>query len=616
MKNPPTIQLDGFSLTIPEVIRIARKDSQGRYATVTIAHEALSKVRQCAEFIRKKAEDDREIIYGVTTGFGSKADTPIDIHDAKTLQRNLLISHACGVGPAFPVSIVRAMMVIRLNTLLQGHSGVQTKTVELLCDMINKELHPVVPSQGSVGASGDLCPLSHMALPLIGEGTVTIGDDPQVIPARTALKHASLQPIELGYKEGIALNNGTSLMTALGVFAVTDAMNVLKLAAVSSALAFEALCARSDAYRYEPIHTVRNHAGQIEIARWLTLLLSGSTFADLGMSDVLNNDSLRKLIGAFPVETTRKNVLDNLSEVIGAEPHRQKKFSAELYKCVPAEGPGSEWNGMLAFAEKKFKPQNAYSIRCTPQVFGASLTALRHVESIIANELNAAVDNPLVFLADLHPGIGVDEDRVVSGGNFHGEPIGMSLDYLKVAVAEIGNIVERQINKLLDHSLNDGLPSFLAHGSGLNSGLMIVQYAAASIVSENKVLVHPATADSIPTCENMEDHVSMAPIAGRQALEIIENVKRVVAIGLLTGYQAIALRKEQFQTCGISAGGKQPVLSAKTDRYYKFIETILHNKFNHGPDWLQKDRFLSPEIQELLNHYSPLHELADELLRS
>lgn len=568
VKQTNPIILDGFALTISDVIRIATKSNNGNYAQVIPAKSALRAVQACAEFIRKKAESG-EVIYGVTTGFGSRADTAIEIDHAKELQENLLRSHATGVGEPLPVTVVRAMMVIRLNTLLQGHSGVQVKTVELLRDLLNNEIHPVVPSQGSVGASGDLCPLSHLALPLIGEGEVTIGDDMTIFPARIGLKRKKLQPIQLSYKEGIALNNGTALMTALGALAVHETKQLLQLATLSSALIFEALCARSDSYAYEPIHSVRKHDGQIHIAKWLRTLLQGSSHIDIQQSDIL--------------------------------------------ACITEHNKSeSPWKDMQKFAEKKFKPQDAYSIRCVPQVFGAAYAALKHVEETVSNELNAAVDNPLIFLKGLH---GVAWDRVVSGGNFHGEPIGMPLDYLKLAVAEIGSIVERQINKLVDSNTNDGLPSFLVNGSGLNSGLMIAQYVAASLVSENKVLVHPATADSIPTCENTEDHVSMGPIAGRQALEIIENVKKVVAIAILTGYQGVAMRKEQFSKCNIRLGKKKtpPRLAPATAKFYHEIEGCL-GKFKHGKDWLSKDRYLSPEIGEILRAFPRFYEFVGKYL--
>ncbi len=614
--DSPTIQLDGFSLTIEKVVALSTKNGSGCYPKVVIAKSALKKVRICAEFIKKKAEIDKEIIYGVTTGFGSKADTAIELSHAKELQRNLLLSHSTGMGANLPTEIVRAMMVIRLNTLLQGHSGVQIPTVELLQELLNHEVHPVIPSQGSVGASGDLCPLSHMALPLIGEGEVTIGDDPTILQSRVALKKLKLSPIELSYKEGLALNNGTALMTALGSLAVYESKQVLRLATSVSAMAFEALCARSDSYAYAPIHKIRNHSGQIVVARWLTTLLQGSTHIDMHMSDVLDNERLNILITKnICSESKQLMLLEELDRILNAEPHRQRKFSAELYKCVPTEGEGSEWKKMLEFAEKKFKIQDSYSIRCIPQVLGASYSAIEHVEQIISHELNAAVDNPLLFLEELHGELGVTNDKVISGGNFHGEPLGMALDYLKLAVSEIGSIIERQINKLVDSSTNDGLPSFLVNSGGLNSGLMVSQYVAAAIASENKSLVHPATADSIPTCENTEDHVSMAPIAGRQALEIINNVKKILAIALLTSYQGISLRKHQFAGCDVKVNKKSPALSRKTQELYTMIQQILVERFEHNDNWLSADRYLAPELKELLEQFPLFYSFTEKYIK-
>ena len=494
-----TIKLAGNNLTFEEIVEVAN-----RKAHVELGN--LAKVRQSIAFINKKVEAG-EVIYGVTTGFGSNAHRVIKIEDAERLQENLLRSHSAGVGKHFPAQIVRAIMLIRLNTLLKGYSGIRVETLNLLRDFLNYEIHPVIPEQGSVGASGDLCPLSHMALPLIGGGYVEYKGKEirtEKFFKLPEIKKLKLKPVRLGYKEGLALNNGTTVMAALGVFAVYEFERLLKLATLSSCLMFEGLCVRREAFE-DIIQQVRHNKAQIEVAGWIRKFTKGSTYIGIKPEELkkyaLSDDEKRELL-ELEIKKSHLSEGENLSgkEQTGIGKLNCKKEIGEL-------------------AEKKKIPQDSYSVRCIPQVFGASLQALNHVKEVIRNEINAAVDNPLLF---------VDENKVLSGGNFHGQPIALVLDYLKLAIAEVGNITERQIAKLVDKNTNHGLPSFLVENKdGTNSGIMITQYVAASLVSENKVLVHPASADSIPTGENIEDHVSMGPIAGRQALEILENVKKI-----------------------------------------------------------------------------------------
>ncbi|HMS39631.1 MAG TPA: aromatic amino acid ammonia-lyase [Pyrinomonadaceae bacterium] len=563
-----TIHLNGNSLTIKEVISVARNDAKVEIDT--------SKLNKSRDFITKKVKENA-VIYGVTTGFGSNADRFVDNQYSEKLQINLLRSHSCGIGENFSREIVRAIMLIRLNTLLKGNSGIQRQTAEQIQLYLNENIHPVIPSQGSVGASGDLCPLSHFGLAIIGEGYVEF--EGKIFPTDELLKSRGISPIVLSYKEGLALNNGTTVMTALGVFAVFDFERLLKLSTLNSSLMLEALCARREAFD-EKIHLARRNDAQIQVAEWIRGFIEGSTFIGIKSEDLkkygLNDDEKRKFV-EFEINQSQLNT-DEKAEF---EVLKDKKIIDEI-------------------AAKKKIPQDSYSIRCIPQVFGASLQALRHAESVIENEMNAAVDNPLIF---------ADEEEVLSGGNFHGQPIALVLDYLKLAIHEIGNITERQIAKLVDRNTNHGLPSFLIKNTdGTNSGLMIPQYAAASLVSENKVLVHPASADSIPTCENTEDHVSMGPIAGRQALEILGNVKKITAIAILAAHHSAELRRHQFENRGISLQ-----MAEATEKYFLKINEIIPD-FNDNV-FLEKDRFLYNDIQTILKNYEEFAALAENLIK-
>ena len=643
--QPTKIILNGRSLSIEQVLRVAED-----FAKVEIADEAIENVIESQIFITNQVELGK-IVYGVTTGFGINADKVIEQKDASELQRNLLLSHACGVGKPFDESIVRAIMTIRLNTLLAGHSGVRLETIRLLQQFLNYNIHPHIPEQGSVGASGDLCPLSHMSIPLMGEGLVYFEGQrmrtselyalPQIQKINAEIEatntHRSEQdkmpliaPIELSYKEGIGLSNGTTLMVSLGVFGVSRAKRLMDKSILSAALLMEGHCSRPKAFDHK-IHAVRKHSGQTEIARRVRELTKGSTMIGINPIDILRHfpktiivdnadfsvltnrltqlhNHLQKQIGItnnLEVQIKAKERLVNVERLLKIETAQDflnfenlekvmdfipKLFCDFLLKYMPTELKNRTfWQDLVHIAKRKITPQDAYSIRCFPQVFGASLKAIEHAEAVISEELNAVVDNPIIFMENqiLPDGTKVMENDVISGGNFHGQPIALVLDYMKLAVAEMGNIMERQINKMVDAATNDGLPPFLIQGAGLNNGLMIPQYTAASIVSENKVLVHPASADSIPTSANQEDHVSMGPIAGRQLLQIITNVQRILAIHILTAKQAVAMRLKQFDSIVPTQ------MAVATKELYDNVEAL-------GVTTIEKDRFLWEDIDKLM----------------
>jgi histidine ammonia-lyase len=463
------VVLTGADLTVADVEAVAR---HGAEATLdAAAKQRMERSRAVVEELVAQGA----VVYGVTTGAGALANRVIDRADAERLQENLLVSHAAGVGEALPREVVRAMLVLRANTLALGHSGARPIVAERLLDFLRLGIHPVVPSQGSVGASGDLAPLAHLALPLIGRGQVELGG--HVAPAIIALRETGLEPLRLGAKEGLALLNGTQLMSALGALLAADADRLVRTASVAAAMSVEALLGTDVAFS-EAYQKVRPHPGQIAIAAQLRWLLRDSA-----------------------VQRSHH-----------ASPH---------------------------------KVQDAYSLRCVPQVHGAVRDALDHLGRVLAIEMNAATDNPLIFpeghVAD-ETARATGNGHVISGGNFHGEPIALALDFAKLALAELGSISERRTALLLDPHLNEGLPAFLGSDTGLETGSMLLQYTAAALASENKVLVHPASADSIPTSANQEDHVSMGPIAGRQARQILGHVEQIVAIELLCAARGLDRR--------------------------------------------------------------------------
>lgn len=453
-----TIQVDGSSLTIEQVITVASGD-----ATVTLTPAAVKRMKQSRAWV-EQAVEKRAVVYGITTGFGAFHNISVPESKLRELQRNLILSHCAGVGKPLPEEIVRTIMLLRVNALAKGYSGIRVEVVQRLIDMLNKRLHPVVPEQGSVGASGDLAPLSHVAAVLIGEGEAMYKG--RKMSGEEAMKAARIPVTILEAKEGLALNNGTQAMTAIGVLALHRASRLADAADVSAGMTVDAVKAKSAPFDAR-VHTLRPHDGQAASARNIRTMIKKSKLVDVRDGDTL--DSV----------------------------------------------------------------QDSYSIRCIPQVHGASRDAITYVRGVLEREINSATDNPLIFS---------DDDCSLSAGNFHGQPVALAMDFLGLAVAELGNIAERRVAKLMDRNHNHGLPPFLAGNGGLQSGLMIVQYTAASLVSENKVLIHPSSGDSIPTSANQEDHVSMGTTAARHALRVIDNVEKVIAIELLCASQALEYR--------------------------------------------------------------------------
>lgn len=457
----PTLAVGGH-LTARRALAAARRTHRLR-----LVGGAAARIRASAERIRR-AVDAGEWIYGVTTGFGANAVHPIDAADAPTLQRNLLLSHAFGDGPPFEDEVVRLALLLRIHALAQGHSGIRPATLAALVRLYEADVLAVVPSRGSVGASGDLAPLSHLALPLLGEGRARLGG--RTLTARAALRRAGLEPVTLSFKEGLALVNGMQVTLAVALLALEQAGTLLATADVAAALTTEALAGRAAALD-ERIHAVRRQPGQQVSAARIRRVVAGSRLVDAPEGTV----------------------------------------------------PG-----------KRRAPQDAYGIRCAPQVHGASIDGAAHAREVLEREIDAVTDNPLVFDGD-----------VLSGGNFHGQPLALACDHLRLCVHELGSISERRTASLVDPHMNEGLPAYLAPRAGLHSGFMIPQYVAAALVSESKGLCVPAGADSIPTGANIEDHVSMAPIAARRTREVDELVTSVLAIELMTAAQAVELRRRR-----------------------------------------------------------------------
>ena len=451
------IILNGKGLNLEKFIKIARFKEE-----VKIGDEQRKLVFKAHQYVHDVVKSEKPV-YGINTGFGKLSDMSIPREDVSKLQENLLKSHACGVGNPLSDEIVRGMMLLRVNALIRGNSGIRIEVLEKLVEMLNKDVCPVVFEKGSLGASGDLAPLSHMSLPIIGLGECFYNG--KRMSTEAAFIKAEITPIEsLKAKEGLSLINGTQAMTSVGAFAVHDAMRLAKIADLSLSLTMEALHGIIDAYD-ERVHLVRGHQGQIKVAAHVRELLKDS-----------------------------KNITRQGEERV----------------------------------------QDAYSIRCAPQVHGATVDALEFVLSKIEIEMNAVTDNPIIF---------ADDGIAISAGNFHGQPLALPFDYLGIAISELANISERRLERMVNPSLSNGLPPFLVKNPGINSGFMIVQYSAASLVSENKILAHPASVDSIPSSANQEDHVSMGTIGARKAYTILENARKVIAMEILTACQAIDLKR-------------------------------------------------------------------------
>jgi histidine ammonia-lyase len=483
------IYLNGADLTLEQVWNISHLMTE-----VALTEEAIRKVTKCRDYVDKVIQEGR-IVYGLTTGFGKFSTINIPLDKIDELQENLILSHATGVGSYFSIAETRAILLLRINVLAKGHSGIRLQTLQTLIDMLNKGVHPCIPEKGSVGASGDLAPLSHLALVLLGKGKAYYRGE--LLSGEEAMKRAEIKPVKLVAKEGLALNNGTQVMTAVGALALLRAENLAKVADICAVMSLDSLQGTPAAY--DPlIHNLRPHPGQLASA-------------------------------------------DNLFRMVQGSKIRESHLT-----CSNVQDP--------------------YSLRCTPQVHGAVREALTYVRNVLTIEINSATDNPLIF---------PDEDRVISGGNFHGEPVAIALDTLGIAAAELANISERRLEQIYNPALNRGLKPFLAPRPGIDSGFMIAQLTAASLVSENKVLAHPASVDSIPTSANQEDHVSMGTISAVKARTIIDNISYVLGIELMSGCQALDERAMQ----------SSPAIEAVKS---KIRSTIPH---------LDKDRIICDDIQ-------------------
>lgn len=449
------ITVDGHHVTLEQFVAVARFGAE-----VEIAAESVERMRRSRALVEEKLRENVPA-YGINTGFGDFSKVAVPEADANRLQNNLILSHCTGTGEPYPEEVVRGMLLLRVNALCDGFSGIRPEVVRTMADMLNAGVTPVVPEKGSLGASGDLAPLSHMALVLIGRGEAYYRGGR--MPGAEAMAQAGLPIRPLLAKEGLALINGTQAMTSVGALALYDALCAARLADVIGSLSMEALRGAMSAFE-DRVQAVRPHPYQAVVALNFRLLNAGS--------EILENS-------------------------------------------------------------RNARVQDAYTLRCIPQVHGAIRGALAHVLSVVEIEMNSVTDNPLIFAED---------GAVVSGGNFHGEPLALAFDYLGIAAAEIAGISERRLERMVNAQLSEGLPAFLTVNGGVNSGFMIVQYAAASMVSENKVFAHPASVDSIPSSANQEDHVSMGTTAARKSRLIVENTLSVLALELIAAAQAVELR--------------------------------------------------------------------------
>lgn len=451
------IYINGHDLTLDQVIMVARHGEKA-----ALSEEAKQAVNKARAYVDKKLSE-HAVIYGLTTGFGKFSDTFVPEEETAALQRNLIISHSCGMGEPLPTEAVRAAMLLRCNALSKGNSGIRLSTIETMLEMLNRGVHPIIPEKGSLGASGDLAPLSHIVLVMLGEGEAEYQG--VRMTGKEAMEKAGIPTIELAAKEGLALINGTQIMMGVACNVVYDALDLMNTADIAAAMTCEAQLGIKKAFDHK-IHDVRGHKGQKDAALNLLQILEGS---------------------------------------------------------------------QLAFDLNPDKVQDAYAIRCTPQIHGASRDAIEYVYGVISREINAVTDNPIIF---------PDDDEVISGGNFHGQPIALAMDFIGIALSEYANVSERRTERMVNPALSNGLPAFLTKHGGVHSGFMIAQYSAASMVSENKVYAHPASVDSIPSSANQEDHVSMGTTAARKAAMILDNSRKVLAIELFAAAQALWLRGE------------------------------------------------------------------------
>jgi histidine ammonia-lyase len=491
------MQITGEGLKVENIFQVAYSPEK----PVTLAPSAMQKMKASRDYIEGRIQAG-ETMYGVNTGFGAFSSVRISDTDIEKLQKNLIRSHSAGVGEPFTKAQTRAMMLLRANALARGHSGIRVQVVEKVLEYLNKDIIPVIPCQGSVGASGDLAPLSHLALALIGEGEVWEpgAKAEKYLPVQVRLKSLGVTPLELKAKEGLSLINGCQVMTALGALGLYEARNLAWLADLSGAMSLEALKGSRSAF--DPlISAVRPHPGESKTAR-------------------------------------------NLLKILGPD------------------------SGISRSHENCDKVQDAYSLRCMPAVHGAVKDTLRYAAQVLETEANSSTDNPLVFS---------DDNKILSCGNFHGEPVAFALDFLGIAISSLANISECRLTLMINPSMS-GLPAFLTNQGGLNSGHMIVQVAAASLVSENKILAHPASVDSLPTSADKEDHVSMGTIAARKFLQILKNAQNVIAMEMLSACQALDLIKPLKPAAGVAVAYeiiRKTVPYASEDRVFaKDIDCI------------------------------------------
>jgi histidine ammonia-lyase len=528
-----TIRLDGRSLTRAQLVAVARG------AAVKLDAAVLPAVARAAGFLADQVRRE-EPIYGVSTGFGSNADKLLGAHPSRDglpgaslsgrslyveLQDNLIVTHAVCVGEPFAADVVRAMLCIRINTLLRGHSGIRVETLQSLAAMLNAGVVPVVPQLGSVGASGDLAPLSHLAIVLLGGGEAFF--DGQRMPGGEALRRAGLTPVSLSYKEGLALNNGTAQMLATGVLALHKLDELLDTADLAAAMTIDAFAGRMGAFAPE-VHALRPHPGQVQVAANLRALLAGSTLADIPYHLV---PKFRQwLPSSWDVPELQQLRFDiGWDWVPLGQRHGREKF---YQRFRPFRGG------------KKHQPQDSYSLRCIPQVHGAVRDAIEQAKRVLDIELNAVTDNPLVFPDAQAEHV---EQQVISAGHFHGMPLALAMSYVKAAIPVLASISERRLNKLVDPATNDGLPAFLiGNEDGTESGYMIVQYTAAAIVNDLTSRAMPASVYSIPTSANAEDHVSMGANEARHVLAMADDLGKVLALELYTAAQALDLRRDMI----------------------------------------------------------------------
>lgn len=484
------VVLTGSSLTLDDVRRVVFQNEQ-----VVLCDRQRDKLKKNRKIVEEMLQD-KKVMYGINTGFGKLSDHRISDEDLEALQLNLIHSHACGVGEPFDEKISKTMVLLRANALAQGYSGIRVELVQSLINLVNANICPVIPQQGSLGASGDLAPLSHLALVVMGEGEVFYQG--KRMPSMNALQCNGLTPLTLKAKEGLALINGTQAMTATGVVTYLEMEKLLHQSELTACMTMEGLQGIRDALDAD-LHHVRGHQEQIDVAKRMRKILQDS-------------------------------------------------------KLISSQG--------------EFRVQDAYSLRCIPQVLGASWQTFQYAKEKLTTEVNAVTDNPLIFS---------DDWKVISGGNFHGQPIAFTMDFLKLGIAELANISERRIERLVNPQLND-LPAFLSPNPGLQSGAMIMQYSAAALVSENKTLAHPASVDSIPSSANQEDHVSMGTIAARHALAMLQNTRRVIAIELICAMQAVEHRGVEKMATG-------------TREFYEKARKVVTS--------IRKDRVFSTDIESL-----------------